>query len=245
MPRIRPVVKPRVPALADLAHLRSLAQPWELRRNLRPGDDPTALRHYAQGWTEEFQARTLLVDPGIVQAGPSVARPRTQTFARVALSTSDERTLGAQGLCRLGAPLCRIGDWIVDCGCRGRDCLSKPLNTSVARGGRISMPYRDLAAHDGLPHGAVFRLSPRVLQPDTAWRPKEAYTQELRSRSAPEWYVRMGRGGRVAYVAGVFLVATAVVLLRPFPGDPHFGFRLGLFTASFLAVLIVVWRLRR
>jgi hypothetical protein len=74
---------------------------------------------------------------------------------------------------------------------------------------------------------------------------KEAYTQELRSRHAPEWYVRMGRGGRVAYVAGVFLVATAVVLLRPFPGDPHFGLRLGLFTASFLVVLVVLWRLRR
>lgn len=74
---------------------------------------------------------------------------------------------------------------------------------------------------------------------------KGAYADELRSRHAPDWYIRLGRTGRIGYVLGIFLVATAVVLIRPFPGDSQFALRMTLFIATFVVVLAVFWSLPR
>jgi hypothetical protein len=74
---------------------------------------------------------------------------------------------------------------------------------------------------------------------------KAAHDDELRSRHAPSWYLRLGRAGRLAYVLGVFLVATAVFLIRPFPGDPYFALRIVLFAGAFLIVVAGFWRLRK
>lgn len=71
-----------------------------------------------------------------------------------------------------------------------------------------------------------------------------AYTQELRSRGAPEWYIGMNRRTRLAYIAGVFVVAAAVALIRPFPGDSQFGLRMALFGATFLMTIVFFWRIR-
>jgi hypothetical protein len=74
---------------------------------------------------------------------------------------------------------------------------------------------------------------------------KAAYDAELRSRHAPGWYVRLGRTGRLGYVLGVFLVATAVMLIRPFPGDEHFAVRMAGFVAAFIVVVAGFWLLPR
>jgi hypothetical protein len=74
---------------------------------------------------------------------------------------------------------------------------------------------------------------------------KAAYDAELRSHHAPGWYVRLGRTGRLGYVLGVFLVATAVMLIRPFPGDEHFALRMALFVAAFVVVVAGFWLLPR
>ena len=45
-------------------------------------------------------------------------------------------------------------------------------------------------------------------------------------------------------MAAVIVVALALVILRPFPGDSHFGLRMSLFIPPFLSTLDVLWYLR-
>jgi hypothetical protein len=45
-------------------------------------------------------------------------------------------------------------------------------------------------------------------------------------------------------VAAVIVVALALVILRPFPGDSHLGLRMSLFIPPFLSTLDVLWYLR-
>ena len=71
-----------------------------------------------------------------------------------------------------------------------------------------------------------------------------AYNAELRRRGAPGWYIRMHRAGRTAYGGAVLVVAIALAILRPFPGDSHFGLRMSLFIPAFLGTLGVLWYLR-
>jgi hypothetical protein len=71
-----------------------------------------------------------------------------------------------------------------------------------------------------------------------------AYEEELRRRGAPEWWIHAGRCRRMAYLTGVIAVASAFVVIRPFPGESHFLLRSIVFLAALVAVILVALRFR-
>ena len=72
-----------------------------------------------------------------------------------------------------------------------------------------------------------------------------AHLAELRSRGAPDWWIRSGRAARTGYVLAVTVFMTGIVLVRPDSGGWAFALKALTFGGAIIVLVFVSMRLRR